>query len=264
MTQGRGPTKHLILGNPVLTNEYGSNYLIDLISSQIRNDYWKETYATFQSISKYHSTTLNKTIESKLIHICDNRRAARLFVLRGSLDFEVTGLKTTPQSHYLVKFQNNGGLEGSSYQAELLLEAFKSFQTEQPWDFERIHSSDHGLIRWSRLRENLIRQPRECTERQIIIRKGSVLIQTLKEPPRGIKAEITLNLINRTIGDTIGDMLLDTRSCLTEAGSKMSGALLDLGDQVSKGLKIEVEGLIKKTGAYRHGGLDQCLEDETD
>ncbi|CAH7682551.1 hypothetical protein PPACK8108_LOCUS15509 [Phakopsora pachyrhizi] len=114
------------------------------------------TYATSQSNSKYHSTTLNQTIESKLIDICDDRRAARLFVLRGSLDFEVTGLKTTPQSHYLVKCQNNGGLEGSSYQAGLLLEAFKSFLTEQPWDFERIHSSDHKL-----LGENLIRQPRE-------------------------------------------------------------------------------------------------------
>ncbi|CAH7682556.1 hypothetical protein PPACK8108_LOCUS15521 [Phakopsora pachyrhizi] len=42
----------------------------------------------------------------------------------------------------------NGGLEGSSYQAGLLLEAFKSFQIEQPWDFEQIHNSDHGLCKW--------------------------------------------------------------------------------------------------------------------
>ncbi|CAH7674670.1 expressed protein [Phakopsora pachyrhizi] len=38
--------------------------------------------------------------------------------------------------------------KGSSYQAALLSEAFKSFQTKQPWDFERIHNSDHGLCKW--------------------------------------------------------------------------------------------------------------------
>ncbi|CAH7688119.1 hypothetical protein PPACK8108_LOCUS23032, partial [Phakopsora pachyrhizi] len=39
---------------------------------------------------------------------------------------------------------------------------------------------------------------------------GTVLFssKTVKEPPREIKAEITLDLINRTIGDTLGDMLL--------------------------------------------------------
>ncbi|CAH7686841.1 hypothetical protein PPACK8108_LOCUS21546 [Phakopsora pachyrhizi] len=53
------------------------------------------------------------------IGLSTRRRVARLFVLRGR----------------------------SSYQAALLLEAFKSFQTKQPWDFERIHNSDHGLCK---------------------------------------------------------------------------------------------------------------------
>ncbi|CAH7681926.1 hypothetical protein PPACK8108_LOCUS14603 [Phakopsora pachyrhizi] len=44
--------------------------------------------------------------------------------------------------------KSNGGLKGSSYQEGLLLEAFKSFQTKQPWDFEQIHNSDHGLCKW--------------------------------------------------------------------------------------------------------------------
>ncbi|CAH7678456.1 hypothetical protein PPACK8108_LOCUS12986 [Phakopsora pachyrhizi] len=54
------------------------------------------------------------------------RRVARLFVLRGTMVVS----------------------KGSSYQAALLSEAFKSFQTKQPWDFERIHNSDHGLCKW--------------------------------------------------------------------------------------------------------------------
>ncbi|CAH7666773.1 hypothetical protein PPACK8108_LOCUS1126 [Phakopsora pachyrhizi] len=47
----------------------------------------------------------------------------------------------------VARLFSNGGLKGSSYQAALLLEAFKSFQTKQPWDFERIHNSDHGLCK---------------------------------------------------------------------------------------------------------------------
>ncbi|CAH7677304.1 hypothetical protein PPACK8108_LOCUS12441 [Phakopsora pachyrhizi] len=54
------------------------------------------------------------------------RRVARLFVLRGTMVVS----------------------KGSSYQAALLSEAFKSFQTKQPWDFERIHNSEHGLCKW--------------------------------------------------------------------------------------------------------------------
>ncbi|CAH7687643.1 hypothetical protein PPACK8108_LOCUS22449 [Phakopsora pachyrhizi] len=61
--------------------------------------FYSMTYANSQSNSKYHSKTLNQTIESKSIDICNDRRVARLFVSRDSLDFEVTGLKNTPQSH---------------------------------------------------------------------------------------------------------------------------------------------------------------------
>ncbi|CAH7670611.1 hypothetical protein PPACK8108_LOCUS5343 [Phakopsora pachyrhizi] len=51
------------------------------------------------------------------------------------------------ESCKVVCFESNGGLKGSSYQAALLSEAFKSFQTKQPLDFERIHNSDHGLCK---------------------------------------------------------------------------------------------------------------------
>ncbi|CAH7674421.1 hypothetical protein PPACK8108_LOCUS9329 [Phakopsora pachyrhizi] len=47
----------------------------------------------------------------------------------------------------VARLFSNRGLKGSSYQAALLSEAFKSFQTKQPWDFERIHNSDHGLCK---------------------------------------------------------------------------------------------------------------------
>ncbi|CAH7675991.1 hypothetical protein PPACK8108_LOCUS11088 [Phakopsora pachyrhizi] len=94
-----------------------------------------EIYATSLSNSKNLSKTVAQTIESESIEIFDDDRiVARVIVgndtrpscdrliealrdgfscfLSGNLDFQLTGLKTTPQLHYLVRCLNDGGLYG--------------------------------------------------------------------------------------------------------------------------------------------------------